>query len=258
MTLGLPLSTLWAFLLVLARTAGVVAFLPVPAFRSAPATARIALAVATAVLLFPVWPALPNLVPPAGTLVWWALSEAAFGVTVGVAVALLIEGFQLAMQVIGLQAGYGYSLMVDPTSKADSGVLQVLFMLVTGLLFFAAGVDRELIRILAASLERFPAGTWAPSLQSMEGIQQLGAAMMTTGMRLAFPVAALLLLIDVALALLGRMQQQLQLITLAFPIKMLMTLVVLAVVAPMLPHLFSDASQRTLAVLWRVVAGGAP
>ena len=40
--------------------------------------------------------------------------------------------------------------------------------------------------------------------------------MLTTGLRLAMPVIALLLLLDVALALLGRMQQQLQLLSLAF------------------------------------------
>ena len=46
MTLGLPLSTLYAFLLVLARVAGLVTFLPVPGFRNAPDTVRILLALA--------------------------------------------------------------------------------------------------------------------------------------------------------------------------------------------------------------------
>ena len=37
MTLGLPVSTMLAFLLVLARVAGLVTFLPVPGFRAVPA-----------------------------------------------------------------------------------------------------------------------------------------------------------------------------------------------------------------------------
>ena len=37
MTLGLPLSTMYAFLLVLARVAGMITFLPVPGFTNAPA-----------------------------------------------------------------------------------------------------------------------------------------------------------------------------------------------------------------------------
>ncbi len=43
MTLGLPLSTMFAFLLVLARVGGLVAFLPIPGFRSAPDSIRVVL-----------------------------------------------------------------------------------------------------------------------------------------------------------------------------------------------------------------------
>ena len=77
--------------------------------------------------------------------------------------------------------------------------------------------------------------------------------MLVTGLRIALPIAALLLLIDISLALLGRMQQQLQLLSLAFPAKMLAALVLLAAMAPMLPKLFDTTAQRTLTALWRLV-----
>jgi flagellar biosynthesis protein FliR len=78
--------------------------------------------------------------------------------------------------------------------------------------------------------------------------------MIVTGLRVALPIAALLLLIDVALALLGRMQQQLQLLSLAFPAKMLVALILLAALSPMLPKLFDTAAQRTLASVWRLLS----
>ena len=249
MTLGLPLSTLWAFLLVLARVSGMVAFFPLPAMRAIPNLVRVVFSLAITVALFPVWPNLPNVLPPIGTVVVWAFCEAGFGLVVGLAIALLVEGMQMGMQILGLQAGYGYASMVDPNSQADSGVLQVIMMLITGLLVFALGIDREVIRILAVSFERFPAGSWTPTAQSADGILRLSAGIFTTGLRLALPVTATLLLIDVALALLGRMQQQLQLLTLAFPVKMLAAVAVLAVMAPVIPRLFSGAAERTLAVL---------
>jgi flagellar biosynthetic protein FliR len=157
------------------------------------------------------------------------------------------------MQIVGLQAGYGYALTIDPTSQADSGVLQILFMLATGWLVLIFGFDRELNSVLAASLERFPAGSRAPSAASLDGIVRLGGSMLVTGLRVALPVAALLLLIDVALALLGRMQQQLQLLSLAFPAKMLAALVLLTALAPMLPKIFDTAAQRTLTQIWRLL-----
>ena len=48
--------------------------------------------------------------------------------------------------------------------------------------------------------------------------------MFSVGLRLALPVVALLVMVDVALALLGRLNPQLQLLSLAFPVKMLTAL----------------------------------
>jgi len=253
MTLGLPLATISAFLVVLARVAGLIAFFPLPALRSTPAPIRAALALTLTISLFPVWPALPNVLPTVTQILIGTFSEAGLGLAIGLAVAFLMEGFQLAMQIVGLQAGYGYALTIDPTSEADSSVLQVILMLTTGWLFFILGFDRQVILILAASFERFPAGSWAPSVASLDGIVRLGGNMLVTGVRLALPVTALLLLIDLALALLGRMQQQLQLLSLAFPAKMLATLIILAVLAPMLPRYFSTAAERTMTALWRLL-----
>jgi flagellar biosynthetic protein FliR len=252
MTLGLPLSTMYAFLLVLARVAGLVAFLPVPAFRNAPMVVRAALAFATTIALFPVWPHLPDVSPSIGQLTVWAFSEMGFGLVAGLAVAFLNEGFQVGAQVLGMPAGFGYAQTIDPNSQADSSVLQVITMLTTGLLFFSLGIDGVVIRILAASFEKYPAGSWSFSATTMESIIHLGAGMFTLGLRVAMPVVALLLLIDVALALLGRMQQQLQLLSLAFPIKMMAALGLLAAMAPLMPKLFSSAAAHTISALWRL------
>lgn len=254
MNLEVPVATLYAFALVLARVSGLIVFVPLPALRAAPDTVRIVLAVLITLDLFPVWPSLPSAEVPFGQLAVWALSEAGFGLACGLAVAFLTEGFQMAAQSIGLQAGYGYASTIDPTSQADAGVLEVLTMLFTNLMIFSLGLDHQLIRILAASFQRFPAGSWTPSLQSVDGVVRLGSGMLLTGLRLALPVIALLLLIDVALGLLGRIQQQLQLLSLAFPAKMLAALALLVVVAPVIPRLFQASASHTTAALWRLVA----
>jgi flagellar biosynthesis protein FliR len=252
MTLGLPLGTIYAFLLVLARVAGLIAFLPVPAWRSAPMIFRAVLAFVMTISLFPVWPHLPDVSPSIGQLTVWAFSEMGFGLVAGLAVSFLTEGFQVGAQILGMPAGFGYAQTIDPSSQADSSVLQVLTMLTTGLLFFSLGIDALVIRILAASFQKYPAGSWSFSAGSLDSIIHLGAGMFSLGMRVALPVVALLLLIDVALALLGRMQQQLNLLSLAFPIKMMAALVILTAIAPLMPKLFSAAGSHTISALWRL------
>ncbi len=253
LTLGLPLSTLFAFLFVLGRVGGLVAFLPLPALRNAPQMVRAVLAMTITFALFPVWPQPPNTLPTIGELTTTVLAEMGFGFTMGLAVNLLTEGFEVAAQLIGVQAGYGYATTIDPTSQADAGVLQVISGLMTGLLIFTLGVDRQLFRILAASFEKFPAGSWTLTAVSVDGIVHLGSGMFSLALRLAMPMIALLLLIDLSLALLGRMQQQLQMLSLAFPLKMLAALLLLAVMAPVIAHLFESASRETLAALWASV-----
>jgi len=253
MTLGLPLSTMVAFLLVLARVAGLILFLPVPGFRAAPTLIRAVFALALTFALLPQWPSPPDLLPTFGWLIASAFAEAGFGLVAGLAVGFLNEAFELAGQILGVQAGYGFASTVDPTSQADSGVLPVLLSLVTGLLFFGLGIDRELIRVLAASFEKFPAGSWAPAAAGLDGVLRLGGGIFAVGLRMAMPVMALLLLLDVALALLGRIQQQLQLLSLAFPVKMLAALALLAALAPVVARVFEGSAARTIHALWRVI-----
>jgi flagellar biosynthetic protein FliR len=250
-TLQLSLGSLYAFLLVLARVSGFVVFLPVPGFRNTLDAVRVALALAITVALYPVWPVLPNTAAPIGQLTMWAFSEAGFGLAIGLAVAFLTEAFQMGAQLAGFQAGYGFASTFDPNSQADSSVLQVVSSLFTGILFFQLDLHHQLIRVLAASFRKYPAGSWAPTAASLDGILQLGGTMLSTGLRIAFPVIALLVLIDFALALVGRVQQQLQLLSLAFPVKMAAALALLAVLAPIVPKMFSGAAERTMAVLWR-------
>jgi flagellar biosynthetic protein FliR len=236
------------FLLVLARVSGAVAFVPLPGMRSSPEMARVVLALAFAIALFPAWPQAPG----DWSLSWMAKSlaaEAAFGLTVGVFVAFLTEGFQLAAQILGLQAGYSYASTIDPNSQADSSVLQVFTQLAASLLFLAFGLHREVIRVFARSLEIYPAGSYVISAPAAEAVLRLGSAMFTTGLRLAMPVVALMLLVDLSLALLGRLNAQLQLLTLAFPAKILASLVLLASICSVLPVVYQSAAERTVAAL---------
>src|SRR5258708_19830382 len=94
-------------------------------------------------------------------------------------------------------------------------------MLMSGLLFLTLGLDHQLFRVLAASFEKFPAGSWAPSAASLDGIVRLGSSMFSLGLRLALPVGARLLLLDVSLAWLGPMQPHLHPLSLPFPAKSL-------------------------------------
>ena len=74
--------------------------------------------------------------------------------------------------------------------------------------------------------------------------------MFSTGLRLAMPVIVLLMLVEIALALMGRMHQQLQLLALSFPVKMLATLAFLAIIIGFFLPVFRSAADHTLSSIF--------
>lgn len=245
--LTFSLSTVFGFVLVLARVSGAFIFVPLPGLSAGPEIARAMLALTFTLALAPRWPHVNLESPYIGVLVVSLLAELALGLTIGVAVSVLSESFLLAGQIIGLQAGYAYASTVDPSTQADSGVLVVFAQLAAGLLFFTLGLDREIIRAFARSLDTFPAGSFALAPAGAEQILRLASGMFSVGLRLAMPAIALLLLVDLALALLGRLNAQLQLLVLAFPVKMMAAIALLSTLAVLFPRIYRDYAGQVLA-----------
>jgi flagellar biosynthetic protein FliR len=237
-----------AFLLVLARVSGAMVFVPLPGFSGTPGMARSAFSLAFTLALAPRWPHLDGIDADAGTLAAWAMAEAAIGVAIGLAAAMVLEVATFAAQMLGMPAGYGYAQTVDPNTQADAGILLVVAQLTAGMLFFALGMDRQVLRLFSASLERIPPGAYVFQPSTAEAFIRLSGSLLAAGARLALPVVALLVMVDVALALMGRLNAQLQLLSLAFPAKMLTALFVLAAVLSLYPRVLARFSLGA----WRV------
>lgn len=236
---ALPLSTLYSFLVVLARVTGALVFAPIPGLSAGPEPAKIIMSLALTVALAPLWPTI-TVIPSLGLVVGWLLSEAALGITIGLVVGFLSEALAMFGQIVGLQAGYSFASTVDPNTQADSGVFIVLSQAIGGLLFFALGLHREVIRAFAGSMQSQPPGSFAISAVTADAVIRLGSTIFSTGLRLSLPIVALLIMVDLALALLGRINSQLQLLTLAFPAKMLAALALLAAIAALFPRVYSE------------------
>jgi flagellar biosynthesis protein FliR len=237
------------FLLTLTRLGLAFVFVPLPGVRSAPEMVRALLIVSMAAAVVPLLPASMNLPASPAAFAWALAGEAVYGLAVGVVVALLSEVLTFAMQAFALQAGYSYASSIDPNSDADSGVLLILALLVSNLLFFALGGHHLVIRAFATSLEVWPVGGAAATIAWGDAVRRLGGSIFELSVRLALPVAGLLLLAEIALGVVSRIQSQLQLLSLAFPIKMLGTLAALAALAPMWVAIYRRAFDHSAATL---------
>jgi len=244
---------LFGFLFVLARVAAIFVFAPIPGMNSGLDSLRVLLSLAITVALYPIWPRVAEAGQSLSALTAAILSEAALGLAIGLAIAFTMEALQMAAQIIGVQAGYGYASTVDPMTQADSPVLLVLAQMFSGLLFFATGLDREVLRACAASFHTFPPGQFTLSATLAHTLIGLSAGIFSIGVRLALPGIALLGMLDLSLAMLGRVNSQLQLLSLAFPVKMLASLVLLAFTGVLFARMFSLYSGQVMEAIRQIV-----
>ncbi len=244
--LNVPASTLFAFLLVLARMIGVFVFIPMPVKDAGPGMARVVLALGCTIALYSRWPTLDVTGLTLTSTLRFVVSDAALGAAMGLMVSFIAEAFSVGAQSLALQAGYGYASVVDPTTQADSDVLAVFAQLLAGLFFFTAGIHRFLIQVFADSLEKYPPGTFALTHSLAMEVVRVSAGIFSVGLRLALPIIGLLLMVEIALALLGRISAQLHLGTHAAPIKLLLTLLALASILSVTPHLYSAYAEQIL------------
>ncbi len=251
--LQIPISALFAFLLVLCRVSGVFIFIPLPGTQSGPDAARVVLAISFTLALYSRWPTNLTPSPSLGQLIGWVLTEAALGVAIGLVISVIAEAFQMGAQILSLQAGYSFASTIDPTTHADSTVLVVIAQLLAALLFLATGLDRRVLAVFSESLESYPPGSFTVPIAFAEKIIPLGALIFATGFRLVLPIVALLLMVDIALASLGRLNSQLQVLSMAFPVKMALAIGLLASTLILFPHVFSHSADAVTETLGQLV-----
>jgi flagellar biosynthetic protein FliR len=246
--LTIPLPTLYGFLLALARVSCVFLFVPIPGVRNGPMPARIVLVLAVTMALSGSWPLIEASDVTVGSLASWLIWEATLGLGVGLTIAVLTEALAVAAQLISVQSGYAFASTIDPNTQADSTVLVIISQLLGGMLFFSLGLDRQLLAAFAQSLQTLPPSTIAIPLSSAERVIGLASSIFTTGLRLAMPIVGLLALIDVALALLGRLNAHLQMLTVSFPAKMLVAVFMLSSTLFLYTEVFSQHARLAFQV----------
>ena len=249
MDLEVPAVTLAALLLATARAAGFVLVAPPFNTRAIPGTVKGALALALSVALVDrVAPGLPE--PSAGFLVVTAVSEVAIGAALGFVVQLFFTAVQFAGELIDVTGGFTLQPAYDPLSMTMNSVMGKLHSLLATTLLFTSGGHLMLVRGFATSYEGLPVTGGFPSDSIGEVVLTAFSMMFLAALQIAGPMVAVLLLADVALALLSRAAPALNIFAIGFPVKIMLTLALLGLTFPLLPSaLDALLEQATRAVV---------
>ncbi len=213
------------FFLVLARWLPLTVLAPIFAARAMPASARVGLAVALTLLVFPAAYSASGPLPDSNTaLALLCLREGLVGALLGLVVAIPFYALEAAGRLIDSARGARMAeLLAAPTGIRTSPT--GAFLLLMGVVLFLL-VDGHLMVIsaVAQSYRSLPVGSALAAHAPANLVPltlHLGSELFLVALGIAAPVIATAVLVDLSLGLAGRLAPRLPLYFLGLPLKAL-------------------------------------
>ncbi|AWK14001.1 type III secretion system export apparatus subunit SctT [Candidatus Fukatsuia symbiotica] len=228
-----------ALALAMVRPFGMLLILPLFTARSLGSSLlRNGLVVAIALPMTPLFVSSPLIT--SGSLIAWfslVLVELLIGVIIGFFAALPFWAIDMAGFLIDTMRGATMATLLNPTMGMQSSIFGILFTQVLSVLFLISGGFNQLLLVLYGSYKLLPLGQGImPSASFFTFIKIQWRLMFELCMTFALPALLVMLLTDLALGLINRSAQQLNVFFLAMPIKSAMALFLLLIGLPFAFH----------------------
>lgn len=222
---------LWitAFLWPFARITGFLAASPLWGHSSVPTQAKIGLAALVSILVAPTLPPLPAAGPFTWTGAGIVLEQILIGVAIGLVMQIAFATVQAAGEFIGLQMGLAFATFFSPDTGTNTMILSRLLHMVTLLLFLAFDGHLVVLEILATSFTTLPVGFGGLEPGAFAMLARYGATIFASGLLLALPLVAPLLIMNLTLGILNRSAPQLTVFNIGLPASLSVGLMLLAV-----------------------------
>jgi flagellar biosynthesis protein FliR len=185
--------------------------------------------------------------------------ELFMGVAMGLVVRFCVASVEIAGDVMSPLLGFNAATLFDPHTQAHETPLTKLLTLLCTLLLVLLGVHRVLLGTLLGSFHAIPVGTLVRPELATADLVHLSARTIVTGLRLALPVVATNLLIQLGLAFVSRAAPSFQIFSIGFAISMVVGAVVVVGTLPQLAREIEvELSQvgMRLDVVLTAMAGG--
>jgi len=166
-----------------------------------------------------------------------------------------MAGAELAGHLCSQQIGFSYAATVNPDGGARNTMLATLYGLVAAVAWLGINGHHLLLRALASSYESLPIGGGGIDPSLVVAIREILGVVFVTGIRLASPVIAVLLLVEVALGLISRTVPSLHALVVGTSVRLVVGLGVAAITLAAVPGLTRTLAERVIALGASLAAG---
>ena len=220
------------FVFPLTRILGLLASAPVFNNSALPVRVRLIAGLAIALAVAPALPPLPAI--PASSWIGLAVmaQQMLIGVLLGFTLRISFAAVDLAGELIGLQMGLSFATFFDPDSGGQTPVVSEFLGLLTALVFLALNGHLLTLTVLAESFTLLPVSTTPIHVAAFASLMAWAAILFSTGLLLALPLITALLIANIALGVLARIAQQLNLFSVGFTVTLALGFLVLLLSLP--------------------------
>ncbi len=246
------------FLLIFARIFALLRIAPLISSNSFPGTARVGLALLSAVVVLPGMIESGYPIPEAGLhYAMLIVGEAMIGIITGFFLVIIYAAFLLAGQFFSLQMGFGASQVFDPLAQIQIPLMgQFLNMIAMFVFITTSGFQKIFLYGVDASFRAVRAVDLVVShdfvLRTIfDGLGRL----FEQSLVIAFPILGTLFLVSVSMGLLAKAAPQMNLLMFGFPVAISVAFFILFLSMPLLMQAFSRIIDASFEGVLRLLGG---
>jgi flagellar biosynthetic protein FliR len=223
------------FALMFVRISTCVSMFPIFGNKNIPVHAKVLLSLLVSFVLFPVMKSRFAFI--AGwedSLILLVAREALCGLFMAFVARFIFIGVEIAGQILSFTMGFSAAQLINPTF-GDSGTMMEQFeMILATLLFLGINGHHFLFEAIYRSFEIAPLGRLFIDVKGLASVTVLTQQVFIIGIKLAGPMIAVILFLNIALGMVGRAVPQINVFVISFPVNILVGLFVFSVSIPLL------------------------
>ena len=167
-------------------------------------------------------------------LIVYLIGEVLCGLILGFVVNIIFEFVKMAGSLIDLQVGLSMMNVVDPIGNDNVTIISNLTYYLAAIMFFITDGHHTLIKCLIRSFSIVPIGKGINFSNSFDSILSSFIKYFEIGVRIAIPLILVILISDMAMALVSRSVPQINVMILGIPIKIIVGLLTFIALLPII------------------------
>lgn len=167
-----------------------------------------------------------------GLYLVYLAQELMLGLMMGFILQLVFQVFILGGQIISMQAGLGFAMMVDPSSQTSVPLISQLYLMMMTLIFLSLNGHEVVLETLIESFRVMPIGQVTLDHSFVGDLVTFSGWMFKEAVLVSIPATLSLLIVTLSFGIMARVTPQLNIFSLGFPITLIMGILILKVGLP--------------------------